>query len=241
MTVVREALVLPLTFLTVALLGGLRTGTTIRLLPPPLISVVLGMLLLGCLVRAGVLAPARLMNGTRSRVENLSGAVVFAALFAACAQIFNLLTPDSGLLHVIFAVFFLVQLLTTLTGAPDRAGQLRSMIVLLGSAFLLRFVVLESLYAPGSGTTKRVLTALMQGITLGSLQYEPNTPATGYAAFLALTLFLIGLFLLPPAFPGGRVHARRLPAGTGGAAVALVILCLGGKPAARLLAGRRAS
>jgi hypothetical protein len=224
----REAFVLPLTFLTVALLGGLRTGAAVRLLPPPLISLVLGMLLLACLVRAGALAPARLVNGTRSLLENLSGAVVFAALFAASAQIFNLLTPDQGLLHVIFAVFFLVQLLTTLSGVPDRTGLLRSMAVLFGSAFVLRFVVLESLYSPDGGTTKRVLTALMEGVTLGALQYEPHTAATGYAAFTALTLFLVGLILLPTSQGAGRIHPRRLPPGTGAAALALVAVCVGG-------------
>ena len=38
MTAVREAVVLPCAFLTVALLGGLRVGTTMVLVPPPLIS-----------------------------------------------------------------------------------------------------------------------------------------------------------------------------------------------------------
>lgn len=228
MSPLREAFVLPLTFLTVALLGGLRTGATVRLLPPPLIALVLGMLLLACLVRAGVFAPARLMNGGRTSLENLSGATVFAALFAACAQIFNLLTPDHGLLHLIFGVFFLVQLLTTLTGVPDRTGLLRSLAVLLGSAFLLRFVVLEALYAQDSGTIKRVLTALMQGVTLGALQYEANTPATGYAAVAALTLFLIGLVLLPRPVDGGQVHPRRLPPGAGHLGTALLLVCVAG-------------
>ena len=228
MSVAREAFALPLVFLTVALLGGLRTGSSVRLLSPPLIAFVLGMLLVGCLVRAGVLVPSRLMSGGRRGLENLSGAVVFASLFAACAQVFNLLTPDAGLLHVIFAVFFLVQLLTTLSGVPDRPGLLRSLAVLLGSAFLLRFIALESLYAPDGGTTRRVLTALMQGVTLGALQYEPNTPATGFAAFAALTLFLVGLALLPGTPTNAGVHQRRLPPGGAVSALALAIVCLGG-------------
>ncbi len=43
-------------------------------------------------------------------------------LFAASAQTFNLLTPDSGLLHVLVSVFFLVQLLTTLTAVRERVA-----------------------------------------------------------------------------------------------------------------------
>ena len=36
MTPIREALLLPLMLLSVALLGGLRIATTVRLVPPPL-------------------------------------------------------------------------------------------------------------------------------------------------------------------------------------------------------------
>ena len=44
MNVVREAFVLPIIFLTVTLLGGLRVGAEIRFLPPALTAVVLGVL-----------------------------------------------------------------------------------------------------------------------------------------------------------------------------------------------------
>lgn len=204
MTTVREAIVLPLTFLTVSLLGGLRIGATVRLLPPPVMALALGVLLLGCLVRSGAFAPQRLINSRRSAMENLSGIVVLLVLYAACAQVFNLVTPEHGLLNVMFSVFFLIQLLTTLAGVASRSGLLRAIGVLLGAAFLLRFVVLESLYAPDTGTMKRVLTALMEGITLGTLQYEPNAALTGYAAFFALTLFMIALVLLPTSGEGTR-------------------------------------
>jgi hypothetical protein len=73
---------------------------------------------------------------------------------------------------------------------------LRSLLVLLGSAFVLRFVILESLYAPGSGALKRVLTVLLEGATLGTMDYAAAAPATGYIAFATLTLYLVGLFLL---------------------------------------------
>ena len=74
---------------------------------------------------------------------------------------------------------------------------LRSLAVLLGCAFFLRFVALESLYAPGRGVIKRLMTALMEGITLGALDYAPAGQRTGYVAFLTLSLYLIGLALLP--------------------------------------------
>ena len=60
MTPLREAFVLPCLFLTVALLGGLRLGADVRLVPPPLVALVLAVLLLGSLVRSGVFMPERL-------------------------------------------------------------------------------------------------------------------------------------------------------------------------------------
>lgn len=196
MTVLRECFVLPGLFLTVALLGGLRVAGEVRLVPPSVMALVLAMLLLGCLVRARVLVPERFMHGSRTAMENVSGLVVLLSLFAACAQVFNLVTPEGGLLHVLFSVFFLVQLLTTLAAVRDRVLLLRGLAVLLGSAFLLRFVVLESLYSSEGGTLQRVLTVLLEGVTLGTLGYTPNAPVTGYAAFLALTLFIAGLILM---------------------------------------------
>ena len=197
MTAAREAIVLPAIFLTVTLLGGLRIGAEhVRLLPPPLIALTLGMVLLASLARGGVFVPHLLLNAGRPPLENLSGAIVLFSTFAAGAQIFNLVTPETGLLHFLFSAFFMIQLLTTLAGTSGRTAMLRSLLVLLGSAFLLRFVILESLYAPGTGTLKRVLMILLEGVTLGSIEYEATSAATGYVAFATLTLYLIGLFML---------------------------------------------
>jgi hypothetical protein len=196
MSVAREAFLLPSVFLTVAWLGGFRMDETVRLVPPPLIALALAMLLLGCLARAGVLQPERLMNSGRTALENLSGLVVLLSLFAACAQVFNLVTPETGLLHLLFSLFFLVQLLTTLAAVRTRVLMLRGLAVLLGSAFLIRFVALEALYSTDGGTLQRVLTVLMEGVTLGALEYSPTAPLTGYVAFLVLALFMTGLILL---------------------------------------------
>ena len=214
MSAIREAFVLPCLFLTVALLGGLRLSADVRLVPPALIALVLAVLLLGSLFRANAFSPERLFGPHRLALENASGAAVLLTLFAASAQVFNLLTPDTGLLHLLVSVFFLVQFLTTLTAVRDRTALLRSLAVLFGCAFFLRFVALESLYAPGRGVIKRVMTALMEGVTLGTLDYVPTGPATGYVAFLTLTLYLIGLVLLPtgrPDMSAGALVAVRQP------------------------------
>lgn len=209
MSVARESFALPALFLTVAWLGGFRMAGSVRFVPPPLIALALAMLLVGCLTRAGVLKPERLMNTRRTALENLSGLAVLLSLFAACAQVFNLVTPDRGLLHLLFSLFFLVQLLTTLAAVRSRVLMLRGLAVLLGSAFLIRFVALEALYSTDGGTLQRVLTVLMEGITLGALEYEPNAPVTGYVAFLVLALFLTGLILLEQ--EGGSDELPELP------------------------------
>ena len=131
MSVIREALVLPGVFLTVVLLGGLRIGSTVRLVPPPLIALVLGLLTIAALVRAGVLDPADFVRQHRPVLDNLSGSVVLLSLAAASVQVFTLVTPDRGLLHVLFGTFFFVQLLSTLAGTSDRRALLRSFTVLL--------------------------------------------------------------------------------------------------------------
>ncbi len=221
MTAVREAILLPAMFLTVALLGGLRISDTVRLVPPPLIALVLAMLLLATLVRSGALAPDRLMNAQRPPIENAGGLLVLIVVFAASAQIFNLLTPEIGLLHAVFSACFFVQLATTLAGVSGRSNLLRSLVVLLGSALVLRFIVLENLYAPDTGTLKRLLTTLIEGASLGTIDYRPHAAATGYVAFLTVVLYLIGLALLPAG--GGRVNVHALQRAPGRDLVLLVL------------------
>ncbi len=209
MSPTREAIVLPALFLTVALLGGLRIGDDVRLIPPALSSLVLAMLLVGAIARSRVLVPEALMHAGRSPLENLSGAIVLLTLFAASAQVFNLLTPERGLLRALFTIFFVVQLLTTLAAVAARTAMLRGLLVLMGAAFVLRFIVLESLYAPAGGILSRMMTAALEGVTLGSFDYDPNGSLTGYVAFLALAMYFVGLVLLAP--PAGAAIARTTP------------------------------
>ena len=196
MSPVREAIVLPGLFLTVALLGGLRLGTDVRLIPPPPGALIIAVLAVGALSRSHAVILERFVHRRRAPLENLSGAIVIVTLLAASAQAFNAVTPDTGLLHAVVSVFFVVQLLTTLAGVRDRLAMLRSVAVLLGCAFVIRYVALESLYAPGSGLMKRVLTAMLEGVTLGAIEYQPAGSATGYVAFVTLALFIAGLVLL---------------------------------------------
>jgi hypothetical protein len=200
-TATREALVLPLLFLTVALCGSVRVGQTLVLLPPSLSALILGILLVRLLIQSRTLVPGALLSPARGALANVNGGVVILTLWAASAQVIAVLIPDNGLPRLIVSVFFLILLLNTAAASPDRPRLLRSLAVTFGSAFLLKFVVLSALSEPGTGWLKRVLLAMVEGVTLGTLTQDPLHPANGYIALFVLGLFLIGVFLLPSSEP----------------------------------------
>jgi hypothetical protein len=197
MSALREAVVLPLMFLTVVLVGGLQAGSPLQFTPPSAFALVLACLLVGILVRSGALAHERVLHGTRGALPNLNGAVVLATLFIASAQLLTMLTPSSGLPLLLFDAFLLVLLVNTIVTAPDRDRALRGLMVIFGSAFLLKFVVLASLSNPQGGRLRRVLLALLDVATLGTISQDQIAPAAPYLAFAAIALYVIAIAMLP--------------------------------------------
>ena len=159
------------------------------------------------LVCAPAALRARAGRAPDSALAKANGLVVIFTLFAATAQAFHLLTPSSGLPLLLFDGFLLVLLINTLVTSPDRVELLRSLMVIFGSGFVLKFVILAALSDPTSGRLKRVLLLLVQGATLGTLTQEPMPPAVGYIAFFTLLLFLIGVWALPATRPPRDTHA----------------------------------
>jgi len=197
MTPAREALAVPLTFLTVVLVGGIRWGAHVSIAPPALFSLVLASLVLGGLVQSGVLDPMRLMHNERTPLANLNGLIAIVTTFAATAQVLSLLTPAAGLPSMAMSLFFFVAVLQLIAGALDRARFLRVWAVTLLAGFTIKFVVLAALSGPADGRVARALQLLFEGITLGSLSQPVEAPASGYLAFLSVGLYLFGLVLLP--------------------------------------------
>ena len=72
MSPIREAIGLPVLFLTIALSGGFRLTDNVRLVPPSLTALILAVLLLGVLMRAGGISPSALLHGERSASESMS-------------------------------------------------------------------------------------------------------------------------------------------------------------------------
>ena len=210
---VREAIVLPGSLLTVLLLGGVTVADTTTIVPPSVFALVLGLLLVRIVVQSGVLAPERLVGSSRAALSNVNGAIVLVALWLAAAQVIAVLIPAAGLPRLIFGAFLLILLVNTAAAAPDRLRLLRSLATTFGALFLLKFVVLAGLSTPGDSRLKRVLQALLEGITLGALVQPRLHAATGYLALATLVLFLVSLFLLPARSSGMREVAldRRDP------------------------------
>lgn len=210
MTAAREAVVLPLLFLTILLFGGFEPGASRPWTPPSVFSLVLAVMTVAVLVRGGALAPERLLHSSRSILANSNGAMVLFALLAGSAQLLHMLTPRSGLPSLIAGLVLFLLLLNTLVAMPDRRRLLRSLAVVVGSAFVLKFVILAALSDPDGGRTRRVLVALFDAATLGTVSQEPLHPSAGYIAFLLVLLYLAGIAALPGRLPG-IPHPGRYP------------------------------
>ena len=169
-----EAFTLPLVFLSAALLGGLRidAGGGLAFVRPPLFALVLAVMLIAALYRSGAFDPARLFHPRRTGLAKASGAVIVVALAAAAAQMMAALTPDEGLFALAFDIVWLVLFGNTLAARPNRARLLSSLLVMFGAAFVVKFILLGALYAPDASVTKRVVMALVEGVSLGTLAYS---------------------------------------------------------------------
>jgi hypothetical protein len=210
MTAAREAFILPAVMLTVALLGGVHIVDRLVLLPPPLFTLILAVLVLGLLVRSGALAPDRLVNGGRSGWGNTNGLIAVGSLFFATAQVFTMVTPATGLPRLLVSVFFLALLANTLAAAPDRTRVLRSLAVVLGSGFAVKFILLAAVSTPAETAVGRALRILLEGATLGTVTQDPMHPATGYVGFATLVLYFLGLVMLPGRGPDSAMAPRLL-------------------------------
>ena len=197
MTPAREAFGLPLTLLTVVLLGGIRLTTPVAIQPPTLFSLVLASVLLAVFTQSGVVDTSRLMHADRPAWANVNGLLVLLALFLANAQVMSRLTPEAGLPALAVSVLFFVALLQLGAAALDRARCLRVWAVTLLSAFVVKFIILAALAGPADRPLARALQALVDGLTFGSLSQPIERPAGGYLVFGMLSVYLLGLVLLP--------------------------------------------
>ena len=195
-------LLLPTIFLTVALLGGLRVAAETRsflFVAPPLVALVLAVLLMLLFARGRLINLRAWLSSEHAPLSNVSHVLTLLALFFASAQAFTSVLPERGLFRWMFAFFFLWTLWNNQFADFDARRLLRSLVALFGTAFVLKHMLLASLYASDGGWLKRLAGALLEGFTQGTLgQQETFAPATGYISFFTLALYVLGLVLLPP-------------------------------------------
>lgn len=194
-----DSIVLPWLLLTVALLAGVRVtdAAELRFVMPPLVSLLAMLLLMGVLVQTRIVQPARLVSAHRDGLENAAGVVLLGALAAASAQVVSAVTPEAGLPHVLGVVFLFALFGNTLAARPERQHALRALFVAFFAAFAVKFIVLDGLYAPGASLAGRLLTGLLEGVTLGSFDHVVWGRATGYVVFLAVVMYFLALTLMP--------------------------------------------
>ena len=190
---------LPMLFLTVVLLGGLRVGTESRtfiFVAPPLVTLLLAVLLVLLLVRGRLIRFHQWIASDLPPLTNVVHIWLLITLFFASAQAFNSVLPERGLLHWLFSFFFLWTLWNNQFSSFDPRRLLRSLAILFGTAFVLKHMLLASLYSPEGGWLKRVAGTLLQGVSLGTIEAPNFAPATGYISFFTLALYVAGLILL---------------------------------------------
>jgi hypothetical protein len=192
-------IVVPTLLLTVALLGGLRIDAQTKqfiFIAPPLVTLVLAVLLGLLFVRAGAIDLRSWLKIDQPTLTNLAHLLTLITLIFASAQAFNSVLPESGLLHWMFSCFFLWTLWTNQFASFDPRRLLRSIIVLFGTAFVFKHLLLAGLYAPEGGLLRRLASTLLQGI---AIDVPAFAPVTGYISFFALALYVVALLLISPA------------------------------------------
>ena len=138
-------------------------------LPPPLITLVMAALLASLFLRGRLVKLDAWLGSRHGVLVNVSHALTLIALFFASAQAFNSVLPEQGLLHWMFAFFFLWTLWNDQFSAFDPRRLLRSLGVLFGTAFVLKHMIMAGLSAPGGSWTRRLAGMVFEGLSLGTL------------------------------------------------------------------------
>ena len=193
--------IIPIVFLTVAMLGGLRISGldgAFVFVRPALICLIFAAILLILFARSKVLEVNGWFSESFPMLKNVANGFVIATLFAAATQVFNSLIPEQGLMFWIVAFCFFWTLWNNLFADFDTQKLFRSLGALFGLAFVAKYLILANLTAPAGRTW---LEALMENPGQEAVTRLLDLPrfsgSTGYIQFFAVGLFLLGLYLFP--------------------------------------------
>jgi hypothetical protein len=196
---------LPIVFLTVALLGGLRLASpdgAFIFVRPALICLVFAAISLVLFIRGGLITIEGWFSDDRSTLGLAAGAAVMLSLFAATVQLFNSLLPESGIPFFVVGFCFFWTLWTYLFAEFEARRLVRSLGAILGMAFVVKYLLLANVTAPAN---EGWLQGLLQNPSKEVLTWLFDLPrysgGTGYIQFFTLVLYLAGLYSLPRSAP----------------------------------------
>lgn len=193
--------VLPLLFLAVTLLGGLRFGekdSAFIFLVPPLLCLVFASAVMVLFFRSGLLKLDGWLSEKRSTLENISNAAILITLFTATVQIFNSLMPEQGLPFWVIGFCFVWTLWNNLFSDFDAAKLLRSLAAMFALAFVAKYLILANLVGPSEGNwLQRMIENPGKEAFTWLLDLPRYSSATGYVQFFAAVLYLGGLYFTP--------------------------------------------
>ena len=202
---------LPIVFLTVTLLGGLRIGikdSEFLFIRPALICLIFAAILIVLFFRAKLINLEGWFNEKFTTVKNIANGLVLLTLFSASTQVFNSLIPESGLPFWIISFCFFWTLWNNIFAEFDTRKLLQSLGGLFGLAFVVKYLVLANLVSAEEGSW---LSRIWQNPTKEAFTYFLDIPrfsgTTGYIQFFTLVFYLIGLFLIKPSSPSGTEKA----------------------------------
>lgn len=197
-----QYIVLPLIFLTVALLGGLRLDAadgSFVFLKPALVCLIFAAMTIVLFFRAGLLKLDGWFSEKFSTVQNIANASVLVALFFASTQIFNSLLPERGLPFWTFAFCFFWTLWNNLFADFNAKKLVKSLGAMFGLAFVVKYLLLAGLTAPASESWwQGIVRNPAQEAFTWLLDLPRFSAGTGYIQFFAVVFYLIGLFFFKP-------------------------------------------
>lgn len=193
--------VLPLIFLTVTLLGGLRLGASDNafiFLKPALVCLVFAAMTVVLFFRSGLIAMEGWLSDELSGLQNAANIAVLLTLFTATVQLFNSLLPEQGLPFWVVGFCFFWTIWNNLFADFDAKRLLRSLVALFGFAFVVKYLVLANLTAPtGEGWLRRIIENPGREAFTWLLDLPQYAAGTGYIQFFTVTLYMLSLVLTP--------------------------------------------
>jgi len=194
-------LLLPVVFITVSLLGGLRLSdpdSAFIFVRPSLLCLIFATVLLLLFFRAGLINFEGWFSESFPLSKNIANGAVLLSAFAAATQVFNSLIPEKGLPYWVVAFCFFWTLWNYLFTEFDTMKLMRSLAGLFGLVFAAKYLLLANLTAPANESWLR---SMIEDPAKNAFTYLLDLPSysagTGFIQFFVLLLFLLGLYLLP--------------------------------------------